>query len=223
VAALPDEIRRGLGLLMMESFQQGEQNMREVYRHPENRYIVASLIGAAVIDDPREFGNWCRHGYELNEQFRRGERDERNLLARQTEALRDQGVDVGGGDRIPLGTLGLRGGEPSPEQLARWNERHQRYAEAGAYSAPGDPGDQRVPGARYDQSVSAPDRGSIIATVQDLVRQELANLQGSAYGANAMPQAPAPSWPTPVVRPTPVWTNGGPNPGPGGYVPGRRY
>jgi hypothetical protein len=207
-----------------QGYQDGAQRLRETFLHPENRYIVASLIGAAVIDDPREFGNWCRHGYELNEQFRRGERDERNLLARQTEALRDQGVDVGGGDRIPLGTLGLRGGEPSPEQAARWQERHQRYAEAGAYSAPGtermEPGDY---GPRYPDRLPAPDRGSIIATVQDLVRQELANLQGSAYGANAMPQAPAPSWPSPVVRPTPVWTNGAPNPGPGGYVPGRRY
>jgi hypothetical protein len=221
---MPPRAREIVSFFCTQTAQRVREQTAQWFRHPQNRHEVAAAIGAMVVDDPREFGNWCRHGYELNEQFRRGERDERNLLARQTEAMRDQGVDVGGGDRIPLGTLGLRGGEPSPEQAARWQERHQRYAEAGAYSAPGEvfTGD-RGRYASEPAQFAAPDRGSIIATVQDLVRQELANLQGSAYGANAMPQAPAPSWPTPVVRPTPVWTNGAPNPGPGGYVPGRRY
>jgi len=59
------------------------------------------------------------------------------------------------------------------------------------------------------------------AVVQDLVRQELAKLQGSAYGAGGMPVAPTPQpAPSPIVRPTSQWTNAGFGVTPG-YVPRR--
>lgn len=212
-------------------FDEGAWRLRDTYLHPDNRNIVASLIGAAVIDDPREFGNWCKHGFELLEQFRLGERDERVMFARANAALQNQPAVTMGGDRIPLAAGDGR--EPSPEALARWNARVNQHLQAG-HAVPTDQ-PQFVPqtyaGAAvseaalaqsYGQPVAQP--GDMAAVVQDLVRRELASLQGSAYAATGMPQqapAPTPFPAAPVVRPTPTWTNGGFTPS-GYVVPARR-
>ena len=203
--------------------------MRAAWLHPENRYIVASLIGAAVIDDPVEFGNWCKHGFELLKQFRLGERDERVMFERANQRLQDQPNVNFGGDRIPFAAH--EGREPSPEMAARWQERFQRNVAAGVYSDPN--GLTNAPG-RYGYLPTAIPEAALAqrpmpeyqpadmsAVVQDLVRQELAKLQGSAYGAGGMQPQPTPQpVPSPIVRPTPQWTNAAFGVQPG-YVPRR--
>lgn len=199
--------------------------MRAAWLHPENRYIVASLIGAAVIDDPVEFGNWCKHGFELLKQFRLGERDERVMFERANQRLQDQPNVNFGGDRIPFAAH--EGREPSPELAARWQERFQRNMQAGVYRDPDAPGyAQAIPPAGIPEAALAQQRlpeyssPDMSALVQDLVRQELAKVQGSAYGASGM-TAPTPApVPAPIVRPTPQWTNAGFGVQPG-YVPRR--
>ena len=212
--------------------QQGGNEVRAAWLHPENRYIVASLIGAAVIDDPVEFGNWCKHGFELLKQFRLGERDERVMFERANQRLQDQPNVNFGGDRIPFAAH--EGREPSPELAARWQERFQRNLASGAYTDPdggsqffsGQPG-RHVPPAGVPEAALAQrpmpeyQPADMSAVVQDLVRQELAKLQGSAYGAGGMPVAPTPQpAPSPIVRPTSQWTNAGFGVTPG-YVPRR--
>ena len=203
--------------------------MRAAWLHPENRYIVASLIGAAVIDDPVEFGNWCKHGFELLKQFRLGERDERVMFERANQRLAEQPNVTMGGDRIPFAAH--EGREPSPELAARWQERFQRNMQAGVYRDPDAPqtgyAAQQIPPAGIPEAALAQQRvpeyqsSDMSAVVQDLVRQELAKLQGSAYGAGGMPVAPTPQpAPSPIVRPTSQWTNAGFGVTPG-YVPRR--
>jgi len=197
--------------------------------HPENRYIVASLIGAAVIDDPREFGNWCRHGFILLEKFRLGDRDEAQMFERANARLANEAHISMGGDRIPFAAH--EGREPSPEMAARWQERFQRNMQAGVYRDPDAPqmgyAAQQIPPAGIPEAALAQQRvpeyqsSDMSAVVQDLVRQELAKLQGSAYGAGGMPVAPTPQpAPSPIVRPTSQWTNAGFGVTPG-YVPRR--
>lgn len=210
------------------AYEQGGADVRAAWMHPDNRCIVASIIGAAVIDDPVEFGNWCKHGFELLKQFRLGERDERVMFERANQRLQDQPNVNFGGDRIPFAAH--EGREPSPEMAARWQERFQRNVAAGVYSdpngltnAPGRYGylPTAIPEAALAQQrlpeYSSPDMSAL---VQDLVRQELAKVQGSAYGASGMTApTPAPA-PAPIVRPTPQWTNAGFGVQPG-YVPRR--
>lgn len=193
----------------------GSRRIREAYLHPDNRYIVACLIGAAVIDDPREFGGWCKHGFELLRQFQLADRDEATLYAKAQASMEQQPSMVMAGDRIPMAEN--TGPGPNADQAARWQERFARNAAAGRYTAP----DGEAMTAQFTpaQPVQQPAPGQISALVQDLVRQELARLQESSYGASVMPQA-QPAWPTPVIRPTPQWTGAAPTPG---YVPGRRY
>jgi len=219
--ALPRELQDAANWLFADQHSAGRQAMRELYLHPENRYVVACLIGAAVIDDPRMFGIWCKHGAELLEQFRRGDRDERVMFERANTQLEGMPNVRMGGDPIPLAQAAGR--EPSPEQLAAWNQRFARNAAAGAYHDPDAAQRAYVPGAQFANTpVQSQDSGQMSALVQDLVRKELASLQGSQYGANSMPQPPTlQSWPPPVIRPLPQWTGGAPGP-PLGYVPGRR-
>lgn len=215
-------------LLRLESYQQGGADVRAAWMHPDNRCIVASVIGAAVIDNPQEFGNWCKHGFELLKQFRLGERDERVMFENANRRLADQPNVNFGGDRIPFAAS--EGREPSPEMAARWQERFQRNMASGAYTDPDAPqagyAQQHIPPAGISEAALAQQRqpeyqsADMSALVQDLVRQELAKVQGSAYGASGM-IAPTPQpAPSPIVRPTPQWTNSAFGVQPG-YVPRR--
>lgn len=200
-----------------EGFQRGHEGAFRNFFLPQNRAAMACHLGAILVDDQREFGNWCAHGFALLEQ----QRKEVAILGRgpRPEAL-TASID---GDRIPMAQPMSEG--PSPEQAARWRERFERHAAAGSYRAP-----DEFAAARYQQDPLPPptDPRDVVAFVRDAVQRELASLRDQAYGANAMPMQappaavpPLPTWPPQNIAPA---TPRLPMPPLGsGYMPGRRY
>lgn len=180
---------------------------------------MACQIGAAVIDDPREFGNWCKHGFELLEQERRFARDERQLVAMQGGRTAQMG-----GDQVPLAEAPVGAQGPSYEQAARWQERFERNAAAGQYRQADDVAPQFV---REYARTQVPNPNDLASIVREAIQRELASAREAQYAASVVPNQTQQAWPQQApVMPTPQWTSGG-GPGPtpaGGYVvPGRRY
>lgn len=180
---------------------------------------VAAMIGACVIDDPVEFGNWCAHGYALLEQERHRLRQERSMASVPPGAVIATGpapMMTMGEDRIPM--MESSGTGPTPEQAARWHARQERAMQQGQYSQP-DAYDVATHPHQFD-SPALPPQADIVADLQRKVEGLLASLQHQVYAPNAMPQVQqfAPQAVVPqVVSPWPV------RPMAGGYMPGRRY